>query len=90
MVHCLFCTLNVIADLYSLGSIKRKTRMKNREKIAVFVLYLLWVKKKRRKGNEGKKWHKGDGWHPAEVFCCPSLSSQGGYCHRSIIECQDI
>lgn len=53
MVQCLICTLNVTADLYSLGSIKRKTRMKNREKVAVFVLCLSWLKWK-----EEREWRE--------------------------------
>lgn len=62
MVHCLICTLNVTADLYSFGSIKRKTGMKNSEPESCSVCPLPSVgEMKREEGSEGKKWQEDDG-----------------------------
>lgn len=59
MVHCLICTLNVTADLYGFGSIKRKTGMKNSEPESCSICPLLSVGEMKRE--EGKKWQQDDG-----------------------------
>lgn len=72
MARCLICTLNATADLYSLGLIKRNTRMKIREseEYSVYSPALcMWNEKGGREQSE-----EGAGrWWPVSCWGCPNV-----------------
>lgn len=66
MVCCSICGVNATADLYSLGLIKRNTRIKI-TKTTVFILLPSAREMKREEESEGEKGQEGDGQCPAEA-----------------------
>lgn len=67
MVRCLICTLNATADLYSLGLIKRSTRMKIRVS-RLFIFLPSACEIKREEESKRKKGQEANGQCPARTI----------------------